>query len=61
MASDWLATVLPANQMPGLKIFENDMDFHMEISSCLFSLPILSMRLSHSQHDICSRELLVLE
>ena len=23
MASDWLAAVLPANQMPGLKIFVN--------------------------------------
>ena len=34
MASDWLAAVLPANQMPGLKIFVmlTNMDFNMEIS-----------------------------
>ena len=32
MASDWLAAVLPANQMPGLKTFLNNMDFNMEIS-----------------------------
>ena len=31
MASDWLTAVLPANQMPGSKIFVN-MDFNMEIS-----------------------------
>ena len=31
MASDWLAAVLPANQMAGLKIFVN-IDFNMEIS-----------------------------
>ena len=28
MASDWLAAVLPANQMPGLKIFLTNMDFN---------------------------------
>ena len=32
MASDWLAAVLPANQMPGLNIFLTNMDFNMEIS-----------------------------
>ena len=32
MASDWLAAVLPANQMQGLKIFLTYMDFNMEIS-----------------------------
>ena len=31
MASDRLAAVLPANQMPGLKMLTN-MDFNMEIS-----------------------------
>ena len=31
IASDWLVAVLPANQMPGLKILTN-MDFNMEIS-----------------------------
>ena len=32
MASDWLAAVLPANQMPGLKNLLTNMDFNMEIS-----------------------------
>ena len=32
MASDWLAAVLPANQMPGLKIFVKEHGFYMEIS-----------------------------
>ena len=32
MASDWLVAELPANQMPGWKIFVNNMDFNMEIS-----------------------------
>ena len=32
MASDWLAAVLPANQMPGFKIFVNwHMNFNIEI------------------------------
>ena len=31
MASDWLAAVLPANQMPSLLIFVTTMDFNMEI------------------------------
>ena len=32
MASDWLAAVLSANQMPGLKIFViYNIDFNMEI------------------------------
>ena len=31
MASDWLPAVLPANQMPGLKILLTNMDFNMEI------------------------------
>ena len=33
MASDWLAAVLSANQMPGLKILTKltNMDFNMEI------------------------------
>ena len=30
MASEWLAAVLPANQMPGSKILVN-MDFNLEI------------------------------
>ena len=30
MTSDWLAAVLPANQMPGSKILTN-MDFNMDI------------------------------
>ena len=29
MASDWLAAVLPANQMPGLKIFVNQNAFQL--------------------------------
>ena len=32
MACDWLAAVLPGNQMPGLEIFLNNLDFNMEIS-----------------------------
>ena len=32
MASDWLATVLPANQMPGLKTLLTNMEFNIEIS-----------------------------
>ena len=33
MASDWLVAVLPANQMPGVKIsLLTNMDFDMEIS-----------------------------
>ena len=35
MASDWLATVLPANQLRAFKIFVNqliNMEFNMEIS-----------------------------
>ena len=31
MTSDWLAAVLQANQMPGLKILLIYMDFDMEI------------------------------
>ena len=31
MASEWMVAVLPASQMPGLKIFFNYMDFDMEI------------------------------
>ena len=29
MAPDWLVAMLPANQMPGLKIFVNFMDYNM--------------------------------
>ena len=32
MASDWLAAVQPANQMPGLKILLTNMDLNMEIA-----------------------------
>ena len=32
MASDWLAAVLPANQMTDLKSLLTNMDFNMEIS-----------------------------
>ena len=32
MASDWLAAVLPANQMLRLKILFTNMEFNMEIS-----------------------------
>ena len=32
MASDWMAAVLPAIPMPGLKIFVNNMDFDRDIS-----------------------------
>ena len=32
MASDLLAAVLPANQMPGFIFLLNDMDFNMVIS-----------------------------
>ena len=32
MASDWLAAVLPANQMSGLKPLWTNMDFNMEVS-----------------------------
>ena len=32
MASDWLAAVLPANQMPGLKLLLTKIDFIMDIS-----------------------------
>ena len=32
MASDWLAAVLPANQMPGWRSLLTNMDFNMEIS-----------------------------
>ena len=32
MASDWMTTVLPANQTPGLKILVTDIDFNMKIS-----------------------------
>ena len=32
MASDWLAAVVPANQMPFLKYKFTNMDFNMEIS-----------------------------
>ena len=38
MASDWLAAVLPANQMPGLKIFVNYYGI-MELLWNLFSNP----------------------
>ena len=31
MAPDWLAAVLPANQIPGLKICVTNMDLNMEI------------------------------
>ena len=31
MASDWLAAVLPANQMPGWKSLLTNMDFNMGI------------------------------
>ena len=30
MASDWLAAVPPANQIPGLKFLLTNMDFNME-------------------------------
>ena len=32
MASDWLAAVLPAYQMPGLKSLLTNMGYNMEIS-----------------------------
>ena len=30
MVSDWLAAVLPANQMPSLKIFLTSIDINMD-------------------------------
>ena len=35
MASDWLATVLPANQMPGLEIFVNEISKKKQGPGCL--------------------------
>ena len=32
MASDWLAIILPGNEMPGLKILLTNMDFNSDIS-----------------------------
>ena len=32
MATDWLAVVLPANQMPGWKSVLTNMNFNMEMS-----------------------------
>ena len=62
MAPDWLVAILPANQMPGLKILVNFMDYNMESNEIPTPLPFTPKtskfvrkgpsRISPGQHEI---------